>query len=114
MSTFIRNLLGAGIVSKIGGDLAAVVLHVQEVRGQGTLGCIRIDGCALALLRCLGLGARALGVKTTLKLTSQVGRDSGQVDKGRFAIDHAVGMFNVCFGEVGDVGLKSHQPHEHL
>lgn len=90
------------------------MLHVQEVRGQSTLGGIGINTSTLALLLSASIGSRALGVQTMLDLADQMIRHGGQINCGGFTVDHIVDMLNVCLAQFGDVSLNTHQPEEDL
>jgi hypothetical protein len=111
----IGNILGARVLTQVGSDLAAVVLHVQEEGSQGTLGRIGVDGGALALLGTTGLGlgtgaACAVGEV----LTHQARGANGKLNGGIAALGDVVDVLDVGLAEIGDVGLHLHQAHDDL
>lgn len=111
----VGDILGACFVAQVLGDLAAVVLHVQEVGGEGTLRGVGVDGCALALLGTtgLGLGAGAAGTEGNV-----MGRESrgtnGEFNGSIATLRNVVHVLDVGLAQVRNVGLHLHQAHDNL
>jgi hypothetical protein len=95
------------------------MLHVQEVRGQGTLGCVRVRRSALALLLLanLGLGARAAGARTQQSILQERSSDVAsvaQVQRRETRVQHSVGMVDIGASQIGDRGLQIRQADKNL
>lgn len=113
LGTLVRHILGLSVATQLGSNGAAVVLHVQEVGGQGALGSIGINRRALPLLTTgLRLGT---GAGSTVKVGgSQADGHSRDINGGGTAVNNAVHMLNVGLAQISDVGLQSHQAHKDL
>lgn len=95
------------------------MLHVQEVRGQGTLGCVRVRRSALALLLLanLGLGARAAGAGAQQSILQKRSSDVAGVAqvKGRETrVQHSVGMVDISASQIRDGRLQIRQADQNL
>lgn len=113
--TLVGDFLGTNVLAEVGGDLGAVVLHVQEVGGEGALGRIGVGGGALALLGAACVRARTGGTGATSEVLSQeAGRTGGELKGGFASLGELLGVLHVGFGQFGDVGLNLHQAHHDL
>lgn len=93
------------------------MLHVQEVGGQGTLGCVRVRRSALALLpvASLGLGARAAGACTQHSILQERGSDVADMAQVRETrVQHSVGMGDIGASQIGDRRLQIRQADKNL
>lgn len=95
------------------------MLHVQEVRSQGTLGCVRVRRSALALLLLanFGLGARAAGACTQQSILQKRSSDVAgvaQVQRRETRIEHSVGVVDIGASQIRDGRLQIRQADENL
>ena len=111
----IGDILGLRIGAQVFGNPGAVVLHVEEVRGERTLGRIRVHGRALALLATAGfrLGAGGTGARSEVKVAHADGHGR-EIDGGGGAVDDIVDVLDIGLAEISDLGLERHAPHDDL
>jgi hypothetical protein len=92
------------------------VLHVQEERGQSTLGGIRVRLCALALSLVLASsrGGGDGAEKATLPETSGEVGECGKVDIGSILAKNRVGVVDVCARQFKGSSLQLRQAGKNL
>jgi len=111
----VGDILGLRVGAQVFSNSGSVVLHVQEVRGERTLGRIRVYGGTLAPLATssLRLGAGTAGARNGVKVAHADGHGR-EIDGGGGAIDNIVDMLDIGLAEFSNLSLEGHAPHDYL
>lgn len=115
----IGHVLRLGIGTEFLRDLGTVVLHVQEVGGQGALWRVRVVGSALALLFLsrLRLDPRARVAVTKQAILQKAAGDavaSNTADVEVPTVQHRVCVVDVRAREIRDCRLERREAHNDL
>lgn len=112
---FVGNFLWTRVRTQVTSNWATVVLHEEEVGGQGTLGRIGVNRGALALLRTtgLGLGTGATSAHGRLKAHEARGAHR-EFNNSITSLGDGLHMLDISSTQVGDIGLDLQETREDL
>lgn len=104
--TLIGDLLGLRVGTQVLSNDGTVVLHVEEERGEGALGSVRVRGSALALLLPIRVRIRARARGASTRAIESAGNATGEVaqvkQRNGIPAQDSVGMVDVSFLHGGD------------